>query len=226
MIDNLANKTSFILTQAIRKGLFVEEIYDLLEKNSDEVSGISAWALGEDGRKLIAARFKEVHKDAVPVYDHRDIEELSHFGKKGLKVGWTMHSLLEEELGKTADIIKELKRSSTTEYKLSELGDFEAENLKRCVQLVSRALRKMGEQPVNIETDLSVCDFTKDDLLGTFDPNYNHIRLARKILGNFGCTLYTLIHEAAHRHGGDGVKTHEAAIGELCELVFNDMNEI
>ncbi len=69
-----------------------------------------------------------------------------------------------------------------------------------------------------------VVDFNKD-LLGTYDSNTGNIRLARSILKSKSKALYTFVHEVAHTHGGDGVRSHEEAIGNIMEKIL-DKKEI
>lgn len=83
-------------------------------------------------------------------------------------------------------------------------------------------LRK-SEKVLYSVSELEQVDFHDDICIGTYDPSSSKIRLARKILKDRGKALYTLVHEVAHTHGGDGIRSHEESIGKIMETILNEV---
>ena len=65
--------------------------------------------------------------------------------------------------------------------------------------------------------------FQRDDRRGTYEPSTGQIRLAKSILDSKSQALYTLVHEVAHTHGGDGVRNHEEGIGRLMVKILDEL---
>jgi hypothetical protein len=220
MVNNLTEKTSSLLGKCVNGSLLTKEVFDLLQEGSEEVSYLSGWKLNNDGKKAIAHQFSLANPGYIPVSEPAQITELEMFGKKGIKVGWNMRTILEEQFGTAGDVLENLRKSEKVRYSLEELTVEELSVYKHITKLTSQALLSVGESGL-LESKVLVVDFKSDNLLGTYNPGTEEIRLARWILSNKGKALYTLIHEAAHVHGYDGAAGHERAIGKLTEFVFN-----
>jgi hypothetical protein len=222
MVNDLSNKTSYLLSRAIDEGHLANQVFNLMQDGSREVSDINSWMLSENGRKAIALEFQRANPGVIPVERDDQVKELQSYGKKAKQVPWGMRTILESEIGSAANALSELRQSDRIQYSLSELNQEERDNLRQAVSMTGRACQKLSEVVVPLEKIL-VVDFHNDNRLGTYDPNNGNIRLARKILSSKSKTIYTLVHEVAHTHGGDGVRSHESAIGSIMEKILDEL---
>lgn len=222
MISDLNEKTSSLLASAVNEGHLASKVFELMQDGSDEVSYLSSWRLDNNGRKAIAQEFQRNNPGAIPVERDDQVKELESYGKKARQVPWGMRTILETELGTAANTLVELRRSEKTLYSIGDLDQDERDNLRTVVSLTGRACQKLAENVVSLD-DIMVVDFHTNDRLGTYDPNTGKVRLARKILKSKGQALYTFVHEVAHTHGGDGVRSHEEAIGQIMEKILDEL---
>lgn len=222
MVNELTDKTSNLLAQSLNQGQLQSEVYRLMRDGSDEVSYLSNWRLNPDGREAIANEFKQQNPGVIPVERAEQAQELESYGKKGQQVPWGLRGILEGVMGTAGEALQELRQSDKKQYALSELSSVERDNLRLVTTMVARACQKIGDVAISLDNVL-VVDFNKPDRLGTFDPNTSQIRLAKSILTSKGKALYTLVHEVAHSHGGDGVRSHEEAIGRLMEKILEEL---
>lgn len=222
MINDFASKTSDLLAQAINKGELTNQIFELMQEGSEEASYITNWRLDGNACKTIAQEFQRANPGVIPVETLAEKQELESFGKKAQQVSWNMRGILESQLGKAGEHLQQLRRSDKKQYALSELTQTERDNLRFIVSTVGRACQKLGEVVKTLD-DVLIVDFAKADSIGTYDPNTGNIRLARSIMQSKSKALYTLVHEVAHSHGGDGVRSHEEAIGNIMEKILDEL---
>lgn len=222
MINEFTSKTSDLLAMAVNKGELASQVFSLMQEGAEEASYISHWRLDDNARETIAKEFQRANPGVIPVETLAEKQELESFGKKAQQVSWNMRSILEGHLGKAGDHLQQLRRSDKKQYALNELTQTERDNFRFIVSMVGRACQKLGEV-VKTLAEVLVVDFAKEDRIGAYDPNTGNIRLARSILENKPRALYTLIHEVAHTHGGDGVRSHEEAIGKIMEKILEEL---
>jgi hypothetical protein len=222
MVNDLSEKTSNLLAGAVNDGHLVSMVFTMMQDGSEEVGYISSWRLNEKGRKAIAQEFQRNNPGVIPVERDDQVKELESYGKKARQVPWGMRNILETELGSAANVLVELRRSEKTLYSIGDLEQDERDNLRKVVSMTGRACQKLAENVVSLD-DVMVVDFHTNDRLGTYDPNTGKVRLARKILKSKGQALYTFVHEVAHTHGGDGVRSHEEAIGNIMEKILDEL---
>lgn len=222
MINEFASKTSDLLAQAVNKNELASQVFELLQDGSEEASHITNWRLDENACKTIATEFQRANPGVIPVETLAEKQELESFGKKAQQVSWNIRTILESQLGKAGEHLRQLRRSDKKQYALSELTQFERDNLRFIVSTVGRACQKLGDVVKTLD-DILIVDFAKADRIGTYDPNTGNIRLARSIMESKGKALYTLVHEVAHSHGGDGVRSHEEAIGNIMEKILDEL---
>ena len=221
MVNSLNEKTSILLSDAVNDGKLTSQVYCLMQEGAEEASYINSWRLNAEAREAIANEFRTDNPGVIPVERLEQVQELELFGKRGRQVGWSLRTILESVMGTAATHIQDLRKSDKYTYDLNDLESSERDNLRMAVATVGRACQKLGDVVIGLDKVL-VVDFHKD-ILGTYEPNAGVVRLARKILKNKGQTLYTMIHEVAHAHGGHGMFTHEEAIGKISETIFNDI---
>jgi len=182
----------------------------MLMDQAKDVAGIETWNAGyfaEDTKKAVVADFQGKHgKDAIPVTSLADSAEVEHYGKTGVVVPKPLKALLETVLGTTDQMKEKLREEAKRLYGWHELSDVEKHNLQAAIGLVSVAAEvKLDE--------VDVTDFGDADLRGLFRDG--RIFLAKRILSDRGLTRRVLVHEVAHRNGGDGEKGHVAEIERI-----------
>jgi len=222
MVNDLGDKTASLLAQSVNQGQLQSQVYRLMQNGSDEVAYLSNWRLEESGRKAIADEFERENPGVIPVERVDQINELGSYGKKARQVPWGMRTILEGVLGTAAQHLQALRRSEKKRYEWFDLSQTERDTVRLSASLVARACQRLGEVVIELEK-ISIVDFHKDDRYGSYDTESGEIRLAREILGNKGKTLYVLVHEVAHTHGGDGVRGHEESIGRMMEVILNEL---
>ena len=222
MISDLNSKTSSTLAQAINVGKLQDEVYNMMKEGLDEVSYINHWSLTDNGKKTITSAFQKENPGVIPVERAEQVRELESYGKRGKEVPWGLRGVLESTIGTAANTITALRASDKTVYSMDDLIASEQDTLLFAVRAVAKACDKLAEVIVPLDKIL-VVDFFRPGLLGTYNPGDGMIRLARCVLQSKGKALYTLVHEVAHTHGGDGVRAHEESIGRLMEVILDDV---
>lgn len=222
MVNDLHDKCSHLLARAVNQGQLADDVFDLIQAGREETSYVSAYRLDPQGLSLLADQFTRRNPGVIPVQSEEQVKELETLGKKGRQVSWNLRTILEQKMGTAADTIRSLRMADKHTYEMSDLTQTERDNLRLAISLVGRACQKLGEVVVG-KDKVRVVDFNKPDLLGTYEPNAGVVRLSRHILDNKAKTVYTLVHEVAHAHGGDGLMSHEDAIGKIMEEVLKEL---
>jgi hypothetical protein len=222
MVNDVDQTLSSLYGQAVNQGQLGEAVYELLEQGAEEVYYLR-YRLTEEGRQSLVDSFLESHPGAVPVNTDEERKELEHLGGLGIKVPYTLRNILEEKLGSAATEIVRRRRATTKEYSLDELAPVEVENLRLAIGFVARAQQKLGEVDCVSTKTVTTVDFNDTALRGTYTTGTGHIRIARRLLSNRASAMRILVHEAAHKHGWDGGKSHESAIGDITECIFQEL---
>lgn len=222
MVNDLHDKCSYLLARAVNQGSLAEQVFSLMEEGKEEASYVTSYRLDAQGIENISKQFSKKNPGIIPVQNAEQVKELESMGKKGRQVPWNLRTILEQKLGNAADTIRTLRMSEKRTYDTSELTQEERDNLRLAISLVGRACHKLGDVVVSKE-NVMVVDFGKPDLFGTYDPNSGVVRLARSILNNKARTVYTFVHEVAHTHGGDGIRSHEETIGKIMEEILKEL---
>lgn len=188
---------------SISPDLLTPKFAELLEEQAEDVTHISessAGALPEIVKAHMANAFTARHgADAVPVASLADSRDIEHLGKKGVVVNPTLRAVLQATMGSTQKVMEDLKNEATKTYSWFELSSEEREVLKKTIGLVNEV------EPITLDY-VDIVDFRSPTLLGMYKEH--RVLLAKKHLQNKQETLATLIHEVAHRGGGDGDKGH------------------
>jgi hypothetical protein len=182
----------------------------LLQDQAKDLEGIEPWNttyFSEEIKSAVAADFRDRHgEDAVPVRSLADSAEIEHLGKTGIIVPGPQRALLESVLGTTDQVKERLREEAQKLYGWHELSAEEKANLTRALDLVKVA--------ANVSLDeIDVTNFRDEKIHGLFRDG--RILLARKILLNRLETRKVLVHEVAHRNGGDGEKSHVSEIERI-----------
>jgi len=200
-----------LIMEATEKSLFgVEEVLSVLENEASGESRAFQYSAfyGYNGNfhKLISENFiKKYGETAIPVTSIGDSQRVEHFGKKGITVSKAVQNIIEKHAGKlderlneTALIIKEI-------YGWPDLTAEEKTNLNQAFCLVQSVEKWLSLDIV------SIVDFVGETIKGSAKKSISdfQINIARKVLTNKTELIQTLVHEVAHKYGGDGDNEHE-----------------
>jgi len=208
---DLNYRTQTVWREALaRRPDLVESFGKLLDQEAADVEGIddyNASYLPEEAKKALVLTFKTRHgEDALPVQSLSDSAEIEHLGKKGVITPKALRSVLEKELGNVAVNKLKLREEQVRSYGWHELDAVEKGHLQAAIALVAQV------ESVTLD-DVDVTDFRDEGIRGMFKDG--RLQLAKKILMDRDMTLRVLVHEVAHRMGGDGEKGHVSNIERI-----------
>lgn len=204
-------KTQSIWREALgRRPDLISDFGKLLESQASDVEGVDEWNaqyLPEAARKELVRVFQERHGvDALPVSSLAESAEIEHLGKRGVVVPKGLRLILERDLGNVASNKAKLREEVTQTYSWHDITDAEKANINRAIDLIN----PVESMSLNL---LDITDFRDDNIRGMFKDG--RILLARKILEDRSLTLRVMVHEVAHRTGGDGEKSHVSNIERI-----------
>lgn len=204
-------KQAWIWTRALAKQPSLTVTFgDMLADETKDVEAIADLATYVPDAvvaKLAGAFVRQHGKKAIPVANIAEAADIEHLGRRGVVLPKGLMTIIGGKVGsfKTvqADLANEIKRKLSW----SELTPAMRGNLARAIDLVQLT----GE---TIPLDLvDVVEFRSETIDGMFSPGKGgRISLAARVVADAGECLATMIHEVAHRRGGDGDKGHVAAI--------------
>lgn len=202
---DLQYKIRSVLERAVREQkLDIEKVYEIAAnpgwKEADSINRYSG--LGTE----LADHFKSEHgEDAVPVADISASADAEQHGLKGIVVSHTLCEALQDSMP-TLEKAKE-KRVLDVKHRYSahELDDTERAN-------ISWALRLCRDQLDGVS--VIIVDFIGDKICGV--QNGAETQIARSQLADRKRLIGTLVHELAHRRGGeDGSVEHRENIEDI-----------
>jgi hypothetical protein len=204
---------------AARPDLF-DDYVKLLDNQAPDVTNTSAWnvdEIPEAASAYVAQRFAERHgKDAVPVNNMGESQEVEHLGKRGIVVSRSLIAVLTRTFGDLDALKGALKEEVIATFSWHDLDETERANLTRAVALVNAV------EEVSL-ANIDIVDFRSKDLLGQFKGG--RLLLVKRILADRRETLATLVHEASHRQGGDGEKNHVAQIERIWSHIVENVEK-
>lgn len=220
MINDKGSVTAGLLTDALRQGMLKDSIYSMLKRQVSEVDYMAAYMMSEESRQSLVNCFRaEYGADTLPTQSEEEVTALGHLGIRGVKIPYTLRSILESVLGDLPAKIRSLRMEAKHVYAMGDLTPAEQDVVYKSSALLRTALNAVDMDASVIE-NIRVVDFGDDKLKGTFHSADNGIRVARSTLSSVAKVLCVLIHEAAHMKGRDGTKEHEAAMHDLTEAVL------
>lgn len=220
MIDSFDQK--WRLTQIWKGALarrpdLLDKFNHLLSSQKGDVAGMSDYSvpgLPKEAVTGVVDSFREKFgPDAIPVSSLSESAEIEHLGKKGVVVGNNLNAVLTSALGNLASVKDSLRNEVVVKYGWHELSTQEKENLMSGIALVDAV--------VGLSLDeINVADFRDENLQGMYDNG--SIQVAKKHLNDADLVLAILVHETAHRGGGDGSKGHVSGVeGIWSKIVAN-----
>lgn len=198
-------------------GMVQERLLDGIENQMNDMASLdqySAYEVPVVIAKAAAARFEANHGDkAVPVLTLAESREMEHLGRKGVVVSKSMQALLAKVTGTFEQLCEKLRSEVSKTYSWGDLTETQRSNLERAVAAIDATETRTASLD-----DVDVVDFRSPGLEGMFKDN--RVLIAAKHLENFGSTLLILVHEFAHRAGGDGHQAHIAEIEETWKDLY------
>ncbi len=183
----------------------------LLEKRSaKDLAGMTNWysdRVPAAAANAVAALFVERYgADAIPVANMAESKDVEHLGVRGVVVPAPLQAVLARKMGDLASVQERLRNEVTESYSWSDLDAAERQNLDEAIVLVN------GHAPVTLD-EVDIVAFRSKSLQGQFAKG--RVLIAKKLLADRRETLATLVHEVAHKNGGDGDKNHVAEIERI-----------
>ncbi len=201
-----------------RRPDLVQDFGTLLEREAADIEGVDEWtasSLPEAARKALAKAFVDRHgANALPVSNLSESSEIEHLGKVGIVVPKALRLVLEKELGNVLTNKAKLREEVTKTYGWHELDGTERDHINRAIGFINDI------EPVTLE-NVDVTDFRDENLRGMFKDG--RFLLAKKILADRDLTLRVLVHEVAHRTGGDGEKAHVSNIERIWSGIVSNL---
>lgn len=195
---------------AARRPDLFDKFFVMVDEGEKDVQGVDDYTLSSFEPEVIdqvAARFEERHgADAIPVNTIGDSKELEHLGKKGVVASKPMQYLLSKKVGSVEVVKQKLRKEVTKTYSWHDLSGEEQDNLLSAIALV------IPVELISLD-EFDIVDFRSEDLQGQFKDGRQ--LLAKKVLSDRDETLVVVIHEVAHRKGGDGDFSHVRSIERI-----------
>lgn len=212
---NMREMTQYLIEEWTTKGDGVEKSVNLLKSDAEDVvHSKHAFLVGEAFAKKVKEHFLKAHgDDAFPACSTHDIEQARFVGKNPVVVSKTYATVLIKSMGDLEAALRDKKHQPKKMYPLDELTDEERGVYNLGLSLLNR--NGVDTPPVMI------VDFNDAGLLGLYTGT--SIFIARKQMESRGKFIVTLVHEVAHKHGGDGTASHEHRSLEILEHAINDL---
>jgi len=198
----------------------IDSFHGLLLLDAADVEGVDHYYSGlfpSDVRaKIVDAFLCKYGADALPVSTLAESQSLSHYGKRGVIVPRALRVFLESMLGNFSQNKEKLGNEVTKNYSSFELSREEMKHLSDAIRMVDEASESISL------FDLDVVDY-RDDKIKGMHLESGRIQIAKKILQDKVETLRVLVHEASHRNGGDGQKSHVSRIEEIWSAIVSNI---
>lgn len=206
---DLGSRTKNILLEALtRWPIGLNKFVALLNSPTTEVETLNSWDhIPDTVAAYVAKDFKDTYgENAFPVTSLEASKSLEHLGMRGVVVPRQLANVLCKTFGDASKVTESLKKEVTKTYSWSDLDDEEKQSLIENISLMNDI------ELVTLDI-VDVVDFRSPELQGQFKDE--RILIARKYLKDRFETLSILIHELAHRKGGDGDKSHVSRIEHM-----------
>jgi hypothetical protein len=192
----------------------VSDFQKLLADGSKDVEGFDSYQAKSLPQGIVGALvevFRAKHgEEALPVGSLADSADIEHLGMHGVVCNKQLQAVLEVSMGDVESNKRKLAEQPMRSYSWHELTETERSNLTTAIALVN------AQEPITI-AQVEVCDFRDAKFLGFYrSEREQSVLLAYTILADADKTLEVLVHEVAHKAGGnDGDKSHVANIERI-----------
>lgn len=192
----------------------VAPLFEALKADAQDLTGFS-WMINDALSEKLVAYFKSVYgDDAYPVQATSECEPLAFLQLRGVVLPRPLVMSLRRKLPPIETLRWDKSREVQERFSLEALDPVERKNYLDALEL----LKAIG---LDLASRTVVVRFGDDSTLGVF--TLTETRLSRKVLRDWGATLVTMIHEAAHVAAGDGTYRHHATEEAITERVFNHL---
>jgi hypothetical protein len=183
------------------------DLYGLLASGAEDVRGLdNGWyadQLPEAFKQDAAARFVQKYgAEAIPVETLADSKDVEHLGVRGIVTPKGLGAVIATVVGDVEKVKKEKSNEVLRAYGWHELEAQEQDELVDGLSLIERSKTVEGDLLAVVD----VVDFRSAKLFGQFKDG--RVLVAKRLLADRRELLATLVHEFAHRAGGDGDKGH------------------
>ena len=193
-------------------------VMGMLSNDSEDLRNLSnpGAVFGSDFAAKALASFQGAHGNALAVSSQDEALKAGQNGFSAVLVPLALQKVLESAGLPSVNAAIDRRSTEIAEtYAIDSLASDESERLSNVLGWLNSALANAGEPAAIVE----VVSFANPSLLGLHDSGTGIVKLARRNLGDTGRTAATLIHEVAHRAGGDGTAAHRQEIERLFGLV-------
>lgn len=158
--------------------------------------------------------------DAVPVNNVAESLDVEHLGRVGIVVNKHLGAVLMTTFGTPEEQKKRLRNETIKFYNWSDLDSYERDALQGAIALLNDS---------NVTTckldEVDIVDFRDEKINGLFKDGRTQI--AKKRLSDRSETLRILVHEIAHRMGGnDGEKSHVSNIERIWAGIVTNLRSV
>lgn len=216
MVDQweLTWETSTVLNQSLH-----DDASALLTMLEEQAADVEQAKYRLDGAALdgVVAAFREKYgDDAVPVKSHEESIDLEHFGQRGIPVPEALREVLEKQMESATAVRVRLGQAPAQIYAHADLTVPQRGNLQWAVLQLAAVVAPEPDPTTadRIFERVRIVRFHDPQLRGLHHPG-GDIDLDVGLLDDRFETLRVLVHEWAHDQGGDGEKSHVAAIERL-----------
>jgi len=183
----------------------------LLEGQAEDLSGLSAYNVANippEVRTQVVASFRARHgENALPVATLADSADVEHLGLVGVVCAKGLMAVLEAELGNLEASKRKVCEQVTARFGWQDLTPVERSNLRTSIALVN------AQHAITLD-EIDVCTFREARFHGFWRGG--RVELSRSVLADTRQVLEVLVHEVAHKAGGnDGDKSHVSNIERI-----------
>lgn len=215
---NLRYNAKCILMAAVSKDKTLSAgLSEILEQVTPETEGLESYNVNEKAAKIVVGQFRAKHgPDAVPVASLAESQDVEHLGKKGIVVPKPLGTVLATVMG-TVDEVKEgLRKEVVKTWSWHELTSREKKSLTESIALINAVT------PMTLD-EVDIADFRSDDLMGQHREGRTIV--AHKYLADPDTTLQILVHEIAHKAGGDGEHKHISRVEDIWKGIVSHLRK-
>jgi hypothetical protein len=193
-------------------------VMGMLSNDAEDLRNLSnpGAVFGQDFATKALASFQGAHGNALAVSSQDEALKAGQNGFSAVLVPLALQKVLESAGLPSVNAAIDRRSTEVAEtHAVDRLNSDESERLSNVLGWLNAAIANAGEPCAIVE----VVTFANPTLLGLHDSATGIVKLARRNLSDTGRTAATIIHEIAHRAGGDGTSAHRQEIERLFGLV-------
>jgi hypothetical protein len=193
-------------------------VMGMLGNDAEDLRNLSnpTAVFGSDFAAKALQSFQGAHGNALAVSSQDEALRAGQNGFSAVLVPAALQKVLESAGLPSVNAAIDRRSTEVSEtHAIDSLAEDERERLNNVLGWLNGALANAGEPTTVVE----IVTFANPSLLGLHDGVTGIVKLARRNLSDTGRTAATLIHEVAHRAGGDGTAAHRQEIERLFGLV-------